>query len=101
MLYLRKAGYGQVGWLEVNDPGKRSRELMTMPYAEYLQTPEWDVTRTSALKAADYRCQLCNGDGEMHVHHRTYERRGVEIPGDVIALCAECHRMFHSNREVV
>ena len=106
MIYLQKTGYGLVGRLTthdpgetIHDPGQRSRELMNMPYSDYLASPEWDVTRKAALKAAGYRCQLCNGDGELHVHHRTYERRGVELPRDVIALCADCHQVFHGNRE--
>lgn len=105
MLYLDKSEYGLVGWLktpaqvqdEESEPevGKRSRELMTMPYTEYLQTPEWDVTRKKALKAAGYRCTLCNAGGELHVHHRTYERRGVELLQDLTVLCAKCHQKFH------
>jgi len=31
----------------------------TMPYAEYLQTPEWNEKWQDALRRAGYRCQLC------------------------------------------
>jgi len=40
----------------------RLEELKTMPYMEYLQTPEWAETRKRALKKAGYRCQICNGN---------------------------------------
>lgn len=69
--------------------------LRTMPYREYLQSDHWDRTRKACYAAAAYRCQLCYSDGEIHAHHRTYERRGCELPSDVIALCDPCHAKFH------
>lgn len=70
-------------------------ELKTMPYNEYLRSEHWQETRRQALKSARYRCQLCNSNGELHVHHRTYERRGEEYMKDLIVLCANCHAKFH------
>lgn len=75
---------------------QRIRELATMPYKEYLQTPEWKETRKRALKRAGFSCQLCNSkDKILNVHHRTYERRGNEQNNDLIVLCEDCHRKFH------
>ena len=74
---------------------ERLQLLRTMPYKEYLQTPEWQRTRLAALKRAKFACQLCNGDKPLQVHHRTYERRGDEWASDLIALCADCHGKFH------
>lgn len=71
------------------------QELRTMPYKDYLQTSHWKERRLVALNAAGYRCQLCNRDGRLEVHHRTYERRGAELPSDLVALCDVCHRHFH------
>jgi len=73
----------------------RRRELATMPYRDYLQSPEWQERRRRMLKSAGYRCQLCNASAQLHVHHRTYERRGSEYNGDLIVLCAGCHAKFH------
>lgn len=69
--------------------------LRTMPYDEYLQTDHWKDVRTQALRRAGYRCQVCNDGGQLDVHHRTYERRGEEAPGDVTVLCRSCHSVFH------
>lgn len=69
--------------------------LARMPYAEYLKTEHWKVYRNEALERAGNRCQLCNSAGLLHVHHNTYERRGQELPRDLIALCANCHAKFH------
>jgi 5-methylcytosine-specific restriction endonuclease McrA len=78
------------------DPqARREHELATMPYGEYLQTPEWRERRDQALDRAGYRCQVCNSGRNLHVHHRTYERRGRELPGDLTVLCSGCHSLFH------
>lgn len=79
---------------------RRSDLLSGMPYAAYLQSAEWQEKRHAALDRADHRCQLCNRSTRLHVHHRTYERRGHELPGDLIVLCADCHKLFHDNRRV-
>lgn len=74
---------------------QRVHELRTMPYLEYLQTPEWQERRKAALKRAGYSCQVCNRRRELHVHHRTYERRGEELARDLITLCDDCHALYH------
>jgi len=68
----------------------------TMPYRKYLQTYRWSQTRALARERAGDRCQLCNaGNRTLHTHHRTYERRGHELPEDLIVLCDACHAKFH------
>lgn len=77
---------------------RRVRELRTMPYRDYLQTAEWQERRKVRLRAARYRCQVCNTNGQrLNVHHRTYERRGEEFAADLIVLCEPCHHLFHRN----
>lgn len=70
-------------------------ELQSMPYQDYLKTEHWREFRKYALKRVGYRCQLCNKNGKLHVHHRTYERRGCEEIGDVTVLCENCHGKHH------
>ncbi len=78
---------------EAND---RLAELRAMPYAEYLQSPEWRERRQQALDWARNACQLCNSPQEpLHVHHRTYDRLGAELPADMVVLCEECHCLIH------
>ena len=74
---------------------QRVSELRLMPYRHYLDTEEWKSTRRRALRKADFRCQLCDGQGLLNVHHRTYVRRGFEEPADLIVLCEPCHAKFH------
>lgn len=79
----------------------RHQDLRTMPYQEYLQTDHWKTVRNQAREAAGHRCQLCNSPHYLHVHHRTYERRGAELPSDLIVLCAPCHSKFHAKLPTV
>ena len=37
-------------------PPTTGYDTRTMPYQDYLQTSEWQATRTQALRRADYRC---------------------------------------------
>ena len=77
---------------EAND---RLAELRAMPYNDYLQSPEWRERRKQALDWARNACQLCNADKALHVHHRTYDRLGAELPADLTVLCEKCHKRFH------
>jgi len=69
--------------------------LKQMPYKEYLKTDEWQITRQCFLEKADNKCQLCNTEKYLHVHHRTYENLGEEEDKDCIVLCRGCHAKFH------
>lgn len=64
-------------------------------YKSYMSSPEWEKHRKAAVERSGNRCQVCNESGLLNVHHRSYERLGNELPGDLIVLCRECHRIFH------
>lgn len=82
------------------DGVREERRLRTMPYAEYLQTKWWQDLRKEMLLCAGYKCQLCGvrgpAEGTLQVHHLTYERRGCELPKDLVVLCSKCHEGAHS-----
>lgn len=82
-----------------SDEGKQRHiaKLRDMPYDEYLKTDHWLHVREAALERDGYRCRLCNSTERLNVHHRTYERRGEELPGDLTTLCQPCHESFHEN----
>jgi len=69
--------------------------LATMPYGEYLQTPHWKKLAKLIKARSGFRCQVCNHPQNLHAHHRTYERRGHELPSDLVCLCDGCHDIFH------
>jgi 5-methylcytosine-specific restriction endonuclease McrA len=68
-----------------------------MAYENYLQSDGWKERRDRALRRAGFSCQVCSKKGQLHVHHRTYARRGDEADTDLIVLCADCHQLFHEN----
>lgn len=74
---------------------ERGDELAEMRYADYLLTPEWKARREAVLEWAAHSCQVCSRTDGLHVHHRTYVRRGQERPADLIVLCGDCHALFH------
>jgi phage terminase large subunit GpA-like protein len=78
----------------------RARDLSTMPYREYLGTPEWAERAAETRRRFGYRCAVCNGEGDLDADHRTYERRGQEETDDLTALCRTCHALFHEWRDL-
>lgn len=74
---------------------RRVMRLASMPYREYLATPEWKERREAAIKEHPW-CALC-GEREsgFEVHHSTYARRGREAPEDLTVLCWRCHSIHH------
>lgn len=93
-IYQHKGATFLNSWLLTTDDGAEE-PLETMPYARYLKTQHWQAVRQAALERAEHRCQVCNTDEKLHVHHRTYENRGAERDSDVIVLCKPCHERFH------
>jgi len=63
-------------------------------YTEYMRSVEWQAQRQAAITRSGGRCQLCNSDSSLQVHHRTYERLGNEAPDDLTVLCGGCHEWF-------
>jgi hypothetical protein len=74
---------------------RRILKLRSLPYEQYLKTPEWKQKRDEALERDGHRCRACNGSKKLEVHHRTYERRGNEDLNDLTTLCESCHELFH------
>jgi 5-methylcytosine-specific restriction endonuclease McrA len=69
-----------------------------MIYHKYIGSREWreHPVRLAELEASGFRCRLCNTGAEDNVleaHHRTYANLGNEQPGDLTALCRDCHRV--------
>jgi 5-methylcytosine-specific restriction endonuclease McrA len=63
-------------------------------YAAYIASHRWrtNAARVRELAVAQGKCRLCAEQGPLEVHHRDYENLGDERDGDLVALCARCHR---------
>lgn len=75
---------------------ERVRQLRSMPYPEYLKTPEWRSKREDVFQARGRYCCICRSNRDLDIHHNTYARRGDESLDDLVVLCAECHAIFHA-----
>lgn len=60
-------------------------------YQQYLQSDWWRWRRGIAILRAHGRCEKCQREDHLEVHHRNYERRGRERHEDLQVLCAVCH----------
>lgn len=73
--------------------------LFPVDYKTYLGSARWKRKARRARERAGYRCQLCySADWPLEAHHRTYERLGYELPGDLTVLCGSCHRKHHGRK---
>ena len=68
---------------------------LRMTYAEYIASSAWDTRRRQRLEKDAHRCQGCGSEDGLHVHHRTYDRLGNELPRDLITVCEVCHGFIH------
>jgi 5-methylcytosine-specific restriction endonuclease McrA len=72
-------------------------DLCALTYQEFLNSDYWRYVRTIKLNQAQNKCELCNSDEALNVHHKTYEHHGEEHKhlSDLIVLCHKCHSKFH------
>lgn len=68
-------------------------------YQTYIASAAWRDSRVRIAEfvAAGHRCRICNAEGAeagLEAHHRTYVRLGREEPGDLLAVCRDCHRVI-------
>lgn len=85
-------------WLYANQKTlcpKCLKTLRNMKYPDYLLTRTWQDTRQIALQWYGFKCQHCDNDKRLHIHHETYERLGEELMDDLIVLCKDCHAEYH------
>lgn len=65
-------------------------------FLEYQRSEQWRNIRKIVRERFDGRCAACNSADGLEVHHRTYERVGMEEIGDLTLLCTECHSLLHA-----
>lgn len=67
-------------------------------YQEYLVSDKWKKIRQKALSQSQNKCQLCDSEEHLVVHHRRYDNIGHEDLSDLTVLCFDCHSFFHADR---
>ena len=68
-----------------------------MSYKAYLRSPHWIKLSKAAKERDGFRCQVCDDDFRLHVHHKFYRARHEDTElGDLITLCEFCHFTGHA-----
>jgi len=90
----------------INSPVSSEPEVIKyikeMNYQDFLQTLYWKTIAQQVRYKANFRCQLCNAENGIYVHHSTYDIHGAESSNldKLLTLCSDCHKTFHEEREV-
>lgn len=64
-------------------------------YDDYLKSEHWRSFRKRVFEHYGRKCYLCGTtEGQIDIHHNTYERKGAELLSDVIPLCHTHHEMY-------
>lgn len=80
---------------EAAEAEDEARNRAQYDYARYRKTEHWKQTAAAARTRAKHKCQRCGSMAQLEVHHLTYDRRGAELPEDLIVLCHQCHTRAH------
>lgn len=69
-------------------------------YREYLKTREWRFFRQQAFNHYGKKCNRCESELRLEVHHKHYRNLGKEELKDVEILCHSCHQSLHKRKKL-
>ena len=72
-----------------------STKALTTNYKSYINSNQWKEVRHRILNRDGLKCFVCENTHDLQVHHRTYDRLGIEDDEDLITLCKNCHSKLH------
>lgn len=76
---------------------------MAIPWKEQYKHPLWQKKRLEAMQRAEFTCDsCCDGNTQLHVHHRRYVKgRAIwEYELDELSvLCEPCHEAQHAEKD--
>lgn len=72
------------------------RKKHSSRYLSYLRSPTWFERRKQHFARHGADCKVCGTLENMHLHHKTYERLGMEPDAHLVALCESCHKKVHA-----
>lgn len=66
-------------------------------YFQYLRSEHWKIIKRRFYKRLNFKnqCEACKSRRKLNVHHKTYERIGMERLSDLCLLCRSCHKRVH------
>ena len=72
------------------------KSLWKEQYHLYLQSPDWNIKRSTVLERDKYKCRICGFGDKLQVHHLTYDRVYDESLYDLVTVCEDCHTLIHT-----
>lgn len=81
------------------DYANRPLDEVWEEYRDYLQSDAWRHRRTLVLERDQYLCQACLINRAEQVHHLTYAHMGQEFLFELVAVCRDCHRRLHPEKD--
>lgn len=76
-------------------PTEQPAQFTNVPYAMYIQSPQWAAKAAKCKKAANGKCEICGSDRNLEVHHYNYRGLYCEEAEDIFCLCQKCHDTYH------
>ena len=73
--------------------GKKLKEVLSE-----LVEKVYRVHGDAAMKAAEYRCELCGKLGAVQRHHKTHRSMGRRDDTALQILCPACHEKHHRGK---
>jgi 5-methylcytosine-specific restriction endonuclease McrA len=69
-------------------------------HRKYILSAAWKKKAQEKRDLVGNKCELCNLENNLQVHHLTYERLGKELMEDLQVLCGDCHMKVHGIKMV-
>ncbi len=63
-------------------------------YQKYVRTDCFRICTQDYVKRHS-SCEMCSKSARLQAHHLSYANLGHERSDDLLAVCEECHKMFH------
>ncbi|WP_430509983.1 HNH endonuclease [Gottfriedia solisilvae] len=59
--------------------------------------PFTDKLKTQIKERDNYRCVICEGETDLHIHHKIpRDKGGLHHPANLVTLCASCHGVIET-----
>lgn len=66
-----------------------------LSYEGYINSSSWERRRVAYFAKHPKVCVACGSNKKIQLHHKTYDRMGAELDGDLAPLCEFCHSTLH------
>jgi 5-methylcytosine-specific restriction endonuclease McrA len=71
--------------------------IIKMDYLKYINSNEWkDKSKEFIIEKP--ACERCGSGFNLTCHHKHYRNLGCETRKDVIVLCWNCHKRYHTKQ---